>query len=347
MRFIYKVTNGKATPLNSGPKLEGTFKSNYVTSNNGKTKELKYLPREFKHLDSVAPVASQPSIDAIEVNLTKLEDLDINPDLFVPMSAGNVLDKLISNDGGILPATNVMAAGAPGVGKTTVLLDYIAGLQKNGHKVLFISAEMNEMDMARYLKRFPNWASLPILFLNNYESNANLVIEKVLNQGFDVVLTDSYTEVNDTVKEHTGWTRGKTEKWFLDLMTQHNKAKSGKHTAFVTILQLSKGGQFVGSNKLKHMTTSMMKLDWEGGENGRRFMEFSKNRVGQVNRKLYFSFENGVTFNEQRFVNDIENDALLAEEQKQLEAEGDAFDRLFGFDKQEAQTPEEMENEVK
>jgi len=347
MRFIYKVTNGKATPLNGGPQLEGSFKSNYVSSNNGKTKELKYLPREFKQLDSAAPVASQPSIDAIEVNLTKLEDLNINPDLFIPMAAGNVLDKLISNDGGILPATNVMAAGAPGVGKTTVLLDYLAGLQKNGHKVLFISAEMNEMDMARYLKRFPNWASLPILFLNNYESNSNLVIEKVLNQGFDVVLTDSYTEVNDTVKEHTGWTRGKTEKWFLDLMTQHNKAKSGKHTAFVTILQLSKGGSYVGSSKLKHMTTSMMHLDWEGGENGRRFMEFSKNRVGQVNRKLYFNFDNGVTFNEQRFVNDIENDALLAEEQKQLEAEGDAFDRLFGFDKQEAQTPEEMENEAK
>ena len=348
MRFIYKVTNGKATPLNGGPQLKGTFKSNFVSSKNGKTKELKYLPREFKHLDTVAkPVQSAPSIESIEVNLTKLEDLNINPDLFVPMAAGNVLDKLISNDGGILPATNVMAAGAPGVGKTTVLLDYLAGLQKNGHKVLFISAEMNEMDMARYLKRFPNWASLPILFLNNYESNSNLVIEKVLDQGFDVVLTDSYTEVNDTVKEHTGWTRGKTEKWFLDLMTQHNKAKSGKHTAFVTILQLSKGGQFVGSNKLKHMTTSMMKLDWEGGENGRRFMEFSKNRVGQVNRKLYFNFENGVSFNEQRFVNDIENDELLAAEQKQLEQEGAAFDRLFGFDKQEAQTPEEMENESK
>ena len=349
MRFIYKITNGKATPLNGGPKLKGTFKSNFVSSNNGKTKELKYLPREFKHLDTPVskPVAAQPSIDSIDVSLTKLEDLNINPDLFIPMAAGNVLDKLISNDGGILPATNVMAAGAPGVGKTTVLLDYLAGLQKNGHKVMFISAEMNEMDMARYLKRFPNWSSLPILFLNNYENNSNLVIEKVLNQGWDVVLTDSYTEVNDTVKEHTGWTRGKTEKWFLDLMTQHNKAKSGIHTAFVTILQLSKGGQFVGSNKLKHMTTSMMKLDWEGGENGRRFMEFSKNRVGQVNRKLYFNFEDGVSFNEQRFVNDIENDALLAEEKKQLESEGDAFDRLFGFDKQEAQTPEEMENEAK
>ena len=112
-------------------------------------------------------------------------------------------------------------------------------------------------------------------------------------------------------------------------MTKHNK--SSAYTAFVTILQLSKGGQFVGSNKLKHMTTSMMHLDWEGGENGRRYLEFSKNRVGAVNKKLYFNFSEGVTFNEARFETDIANDELLAEEAKQLESEGSAFDRIFGF----------------
>lgn len=346
MRHLYQVINGQAQPLNGGSPIKGAFKKNFVSLEDGKAKELKYLPKGFEHLKhSSAPKSPQMAqVTVPTIQLTKLSDLDINPDLFIPMPAGNTLDKLISNDGGVLPATNIMAAGAPGVGKTTVLLDYIAGLQDSGKKVLFISAEMNEMDMARYLKRFPNWASLPILFLNNYESHSNLVIEQVLNQGWDVVLTDSYTEVNDTVKEHSGWTRGKTEKWFLDLMTQHNKAKSGLHTAFITILQLSKGGQFVGSNKLKHMTTSMMKLDWEGGENGRRFMEFSKNRVGQVNRKLYFSFENGVEFNEQRFVNDIENDAILAEEAKQLETEGDAFDRLFGLNIEE-ETTETQETE--
>ena len=328
--FVYQVINGKAQPINNGPELEGTFKSAYVHwDGTSAPKERKGPPRGFRMSDhKVKAEVNVPAVD-VNVQLTKLEDLDINPDLFVPMSAGTIFDKVISNDGGILPATNIMAAGAPGIGKTTVLLDHLANLQANGHKVLFISAEMNEMDMARYLKRFPNWASLPILFMNNYESHANLVIEKVLQEGYDVVLTDSYTEVNDTVKEHTGWTRGKTEKWFLDLMTKHNK--SSAYTAFVTILQLSKGGQFVGSNKLKHMTTSMMHLDWEGGENGRRYLEFSKNRVGAVNKKLYFNFSEGVTFNEARFETDIANDELLAEEAKQLESEGSAFDRIFGF----------------
>ena len=329
--FVYTVEQGKAIPVNNGPELQGSFTKSFVHwDGKGTPKERLGPPRGFRMSDyKTKPATSEALPPQINVSLTKLEDLKINPDLFIPMVAGTVFDKVISNDGGILPATNIMAAGAPGIGKTTVLLDHIAKLHEAGKKCLFISAEMSEMDMARYLKRFPNWATLPILFMNNYDSHANLVIEEVLQQGWDVVLTDSYTEVNDTVKAHTGWTRGIAEKWFLDLMTQHNKSEA--HTAFVTILQLSKGGQFIGSNKLKHMTTSMMSLDWEGGENGRRYLEFSKNRVGDVNKRLYFNFESGVQFNEARFTQDLENDELLKEERKQLDTEGDAFDKIFGF----------------
>ncbi len=281
-----------------------------------------------------SPEASTPK-KPVTINLTRLDDLNINPDLFQPMLTGTVLDKFLSQEGGFLPGSNIMAAGAPGVGKTTVLLEMLALLHAQGKKVLFISAEMNQVDMARYLKRFPNWGQLPILFLADYtDLDPKQVIEQTLNQGWDLVLTDSYTEVNDTVKEESNMSRGKTEKWFLDLMSNHNKGQNqqGLYTTFVTILQLSKGGNFVGSNKLKHMTTSMMKLDWEGAENGgRRYMEFSKNRLGQVGKKLYFTLEAGVQFDEARYVRDLFNDELVAEEKRKLETESDSFDRLFGF----------------
>lgn len=291
--------------------------------------------------------APQKPAKPVKINLTKLDDLKINDSLFVPIETGTAFDKFASSTGGIMPGTNIMAAGAPGVGKTTVLLDLLSSAHQSGKKVLFISAEMSQIDMARYLKRFPHWGQLPILFLADYVDECpQTVINQVLNQGWDLVLTDSYTEVNDTVKEACNLTRGKVEKWFLDLMIKNNKAgnKAGIYTTFITILQLSKGGQFVGSNKLKHMTTSMMSLDWEGGENaGRRFMEFSKNRVGGVNKKLYFDLEGGVSFDEARYARDLFNDELVAEERKQLEGEADAFDRLFGFGEVDA---EELEAEI-
>ena len=55
------------------------------------------------------------------INLTRLDDLNINPDLFQPMLTGTVVDKFVSQDGGFLPGSMIMAAGSPGVGKTTVL----------------------------------------------------------------------------------------------------------------------------------------------------------------------------------------------------------------------------------
>ena len=279
---------------------------------------------------------SSATTKKMRVKLTKLDDLKFNDDLFIPMPTGTVADKFFSNEGGFMPGSNIMAAGAPGVGKTTVLLELLhkVNAANPNKKVLFISAEMNQLDMARYLKRFPHWGQLPILFLSDYtDANPQAVIEATLKQGWDLVLTDSYTEVNDTVKEECNLTRSKTEKWFLDLMIAQNQGKNKRkvYTTFITILQLSKGGTFVGSNKLKHMTTAMMELNWKGGENSaQRYMEFSKNRLGQVGQKMYFNFDTGVTFDAARYQRDLLNDAMLAEEREKVEAEDGAVDARFG-----------------
>lgn len=289
--------------------------------------------------------AAEVTKKPIVVNLTQLDDLNFNEDLFKVMQTGTTLDGFISTDKGFLPGTNIMAVGAPGVGKTTVLLEtlYKVREQDPTKKVLFISAEMNQIDMARYLKRFPHWGTLPILFLSDYDETSKEAIEATLNEGWDLVLTDSYTEVNDTVKEDTGMSRGKTEKWFLQLMTKNNKAenKAKRYTTFITILQMSKGGTFVGSNKLKHMTTSMLHMDWKGGENSsERYMEFSKNRCGDVGKKLFFSMDNGVQFDELRYKRDLLNVEMIKEEKDKMKTEADAFDKLFNSLPSEAETAE-------
>ncbi len=45
---------------------------------------------------------------------------------------------------------------------------------------------------------------------------------------------------------------------------------------------------------------------------------------------MYFNFDSGVTFDEQRYTRDLLNDAMLAEEREKLESEDGAFDALFG-----------------
>jgi hypothetical protein len=90
----------------------------------------------------------------------------------------------------------------------------------------------------------------------------------------------------------------------------------------------------------------MMSLQWDGSENsGARYMEFSKNRVGQVNKKLYFSLSNGVNFDEARYARDLYNDEIVAAEKEQIGKESDSWDRIFGLgmENSEAETAESVE----
>ena len=226
------------------------------------------------------------------VEFTKMKDVKFDPSLFTPIKTGTLVDTVLSTEGGIFPGTNTVVIGDPGVGKSTVLLDLLANFQAKGKRVLFISGEMNEIDMFGYVKRFPKFAQIPILFMQQYAACPQAAIEKSLDQGFDVVLIDSWAEVNDMVQEENGWTRKKAESWLLDLMDKHNKAGNErcKHTAFVNIQQMTKGGDFAGSNRIKHMTTAMAHLKFDGrGRDALSYMVFSKNRRGDVGDKIYFS----------------------------------------------------------
>jgi hypothetical protein len=94
------------------------------------------------------------------------------------------------------------------------------------------------------------------------------------------------------------------------------------------------------------MTSAMLNLRWDGEENtGRRYMEFDKNRVGAVGKKLFFTLDAGVSFDENRFNRDKQTDLLVEDERKQLDAEGAAFDDIFGLDA-ESYTDEDKEEEA-
>ena len=232
----------------------------------------------------------------VELNLVKMQDVTFNDDLFIPIKTKTIVDSVLSTEGGLFPGTNTVVIGDPGVGKSTVLLDWIADMQKQGKKVLFISGEMNDIDMYGYLKRFPKFGSLPILFMQDYNDCPKQAVEQVLNQGYDVILMDSWAEVTAMVKDQMGWARNKVESWLLGLLEKNNKAKNkaNKNTAFICIQQMTKAGEFAGSNRIKHMTTAMAALRFDGrGRDAERYLEFEKNRRGSLGDKIYFSLHRG------------------------------------------------------
>ena len=236
------------------------------------------------------------SVKKVEMKLVKMDNIKFNDDLFIPIKSKTIVDSLLSTEGGVFPGTNTVVIGDPGVGKSTVLLDLLAQYNKDGKKVLFISGEMNEIDMYGYVKRYPSFGQLPIMFMNDYTDCPKEAVEQVLDQGYDVVLMDSWAEVTSMVKDQMGWARNKVESWLLDLLEKHNKANNdaNKNTAFVCIQQMTKQGEFAGSNRIKHMTTAMAALRFDGrGRDAERYLEFSKNRRGSCGEKIYFSLARG------------------------------------------------------
>jgi len=87
-------------------------------------------------------------------------------------------------------------------------------------------------------------------------------------------------------------------KWLIDLMVRNNLGENeeGKFTSHLLIQQVTKGGNFVGSNKLKHNTTGMVELRYTGS--GERKINITKNRRGFEYQDLVFDIpeEGGITF---------------------------------------------------
>lgn len=275
--------------------------------------------------------------------IVKIKDLVFSPKLFSNYQTGTILDELLCSYKGLPKGVNYMVIGDPGVGKTTIILDMLSNIQSNypEAKILFVSAEMNEIDLAIYVQRYPKFQDLDILFLEMSFDEDNKCWDKfkqVLSQGWDVVAIDSFYELQGIIKEEEEITLKKAESMLISLVKQHNKADNARkvNTTFLTIQQVTKTGAFVGSNRLKHMITAMMELRLENAKNiySKRFIVFSKHRRGEVGIKLYYdlSTTGNVHFDVESYQKDMRIKKAQSQISEKIRAFAHQFDNLFNQD---------------
>ena len=110
-----------------------------------------------------------PTVTLTQPNkIVKMNKVEFDPIIFQPLKTGKMIDRLFDQDGGVTRASNYIVIGDPGIGKSTVGFDIIADLHNQGHKVLFISAEMNRIDLYKYVQRYPKFGDVDILFMNEH-----------------------------------------------------------------------------------------------------------------------------------------------------------------------------------
>ena len=271
-----------------------------------------------------------------------MRDIRFDPELFRNYMSGTVLDELLCSYKGLPKGVNYMIIGDPGVGKTTIILDLLSNIRQFNPdvRVLFISAEMNEIDLAIYVQRFPKFQDLDILFIEaHYEEDSashNLeTIKEILGRGWDIVAIDSFYELQGIIKEEENLTLKKAESVLLSIIKQQNKAANGRgvNTTFLTIQQVTKAGHFIGSNRLKHSITAMLELRLENPKNvySDRYAVFSKHRRGDVGVRLYYdlSVTGDVYYNEEKYRQDRQLRKLQSTAASSLRKFADRFDLIF------------------
>lgn len=334
---IYDFLNGLQATMNdawiefsSKSENKDIAKPSFSSYRSNAIKDGVFNPIKKSVISTQPKGTSKPS--NLNNKIAEYETIDINnidKSNFITLETGTVFDKIASKRNALMSSTTYIITGESGAGKTTVatnIADYI--MEADPTKTAgFISCEMDKMDWTEECIDNPRLANIPTIFMLEYLDADNYV--EILSDSlhkFDYVILDSFEVVIDQIKELKNWTAKRAEVELIKIM---RLAASESGTCIMAIQQYTKGGTFVGSNKIKHMLTGMIfvKID----SNGDHFLYFDKNRRGgnQTNINVYFTKckDTGrILFDEKRYETLIKVRNFKKDEQKSLEEEEETFD---------------------
>ena len=201
----------------------------------------------------------------------KLSDIQGNDE--IRFSTGmSELDRVLG--GGAVAGSLVLVSGAPGIGKSTLLLQICKSLC-NGRKVLYVSGEESEKQLKMRAQRI---ATQPDDLYILSETRLSDILEATDTIAPDILIVDSvqtlYREENDSAPGSVSQVKDCT-------MALMQLSKSEGITVFV-VGHINKDGAIAGPKVLEHMVDCV--LYFEGDQNSSyRLLRAAKNRFGSTN----------------------------------------------------------------
>lgn len=173
--------------------------------------------------------------------------------------------------GGILPGSVILLGGNPGIGKSTLALQAVAGLKQN---VLYVSAEESEGQIALRARRLAiDSDKLTLTGENRWEGiEEQLSVVKPAYLIIDSIQT-IYSDGNDSLPGAVGQIRECGQKIL-------ERCKSSKLSA-VVIGHVTKDGIIAGPRMLEHMVDTVLYLEGDG-RHDYRLLRAVKNRFGST-----------------------------------------------------------------
>ena len=213
----------------------------------------------------------------------KLSDLDAEEEIRFTTGVGE-LDRVLG--GGAVRGSVVLVGGAPGVGKSTLLLQ-LCGLIGQSERVLYVTGEESRRQLKLRAQRL-GVSSGDIYVLAETQVNEILAVTEDIKP--TVVIIDSIQTMFDAEVSATPGSVSQVRESTMAIM---RRAKSDDFTAFV-VGHINKEGNIAGPKVLEHMVDCVLYFEGEQSMSY-RILRAAKNRFGSTNEIGVFEMaDNGL-----------------------------------------------------
>ena len=201
----------------------------------------------------------------------RLQEIPIDGEIRFSTGMGE-LDRVLG--GGAVAGSLVLVSGAPGIGKSTLLLQICSSLCA-GRKVLYVSGEESERQIKLRAERLG--VSPETLFILS-ETRLSDILEAVAETKPDILIADSIQTLYNEENESSPGSVSQVKDCTMSMM---QLSKSNGITVFV-VGHINKDGNIAGPKVLEHMVDCV--LYFEGDPNSSyRLLRAAKNRFGSTN----------------------------------------------------------------
>lgn len=227
---------------------------------------------------NVAPPSEVPS--AVSIRAVRVEDADPYP------SDMSEFDRVLG--GGLVPGSVVLVGGAPGVGKSTLLLEVAARYAvqarwKDLPPVLYVTGEESVAQVSRRAKRV---GALETRLLIASQNHTSAIEELVRAEKPSLLIVDSVQTMTSDQVEGAAGSVSQVKAVTAEMVS------TAKQLGIPTLLvgHVTKDGSIAGPKTLEHLVDVV--LQFEGDETGRlRLLRSLKNRYGSTEEVGCFTLE--------------------------------------------------------
>lgn len=191
------------------------------------------------------------------------------------------LDRVLG--GGLVPGSLILLSGDPGIGKSTLLLQTLHALAKNGHKVLYASGEESAQQIRLRAERLDTVH--PNILLTN-ENDIDAVLDGTKETKPQVLVIDSIQTVFSARFPNSPGSVTQIREC-ANMLLEPSKGQG--ITTFV-IGHVTKEGAIAGPKILEHLVDAVLHLEGDAAS-GYRILRSVKNRFGSTGEIGVFTMQ--------------------------------------------------------